>query len=851
MCRKNRSHHCIKAVTKLALLSVSYLALAAASASDVHAQASPPAEQGTTQSDEPPSPPGAPAEEAPSSSPPGTPAQEAPTTQPDASPSPATPAQEQPTAAPLPQVTVEGPRRRPPTPPTVQTAQASAPQPSAPQPDPPQSSAAEPSAAIQAAWPASGTQDARTGTVGIYANSTSVATKINTPLIDIPQSLSVITREFINDTNFQNLTDITRYVPGVDVHQGEGNRDELIIRGVDSSANFFVNGFRDDVQYFRDLYNAQSVEVLKGPSAITFGRASGGGLVNRTLKEADGQRIYEATAQTGSYYDRRFTLDAGQAVNETVAARFNAMYEGSDTFRQFGSLERYGVNPTVTVKADDSTKIRLSYEYFHDERTADRGNPSQGRSSVPPSSTSLYPAFPFAPNGDLTAFFGSPNLNVARATVQTVMAFIDHDFENGLTAKNGTYFADFKKFYQNVYPGNGPLSGAVNPTDTSFNRAAYNHMTNRQNTFNDTDFIYKGFTGPLFHTVGFGTQLGRQAGIDVRNTGLFPNGTNTEADNPFAPTYFGPINFVHQYPGFFSPGVTTPDSNSHYQLNTQSAYARDTIEITRWLQLIAAVRVDRFDETALDLNTKTLRNRVDKFVSPADAVIIKPVENLSIYYSYMVSYLPASGDQFSALTDGTVILEPQKFVQREIGVKWNALPRLLYTAAVYDLIRTNVPLPDPNRPGFFILSGSNRIRGFESELKGYLNDRWQSWLGYAYTDARVSSDTSPTIRPGNRIQLVPFHQFSWWNKYQIDPVWSAALGVIYFSDSFASSDDSVYLPNFVRFDAGVYAQITETWKAQLNIENLFNKGYWASADANNNLSPGQPRTVRLKVTATF
>jgi catecholate siderophore receptor len=837
MCKEYRSHYRIKAVTKLALLSVSYLALAAASANDVLAQ-TPPAEQGATQSDEPPSPP-------------GTPAPDAPTTQPDASPSPVTPAQQQPNVAPLPQVTVEPPRQRPRTPSTVQTAQVSAPQPSAPPPSAPVPSAQDSNAAVEAAWPASGTQDARTGTVGIYANSTAVATKINTPLVNIPQSLSVITREFIADTSFQNLTDITRYVPGVDVHQGEGNRDELIIRGVDSSANFFVNGFRDDVQYFRDLYNAQSVEVLKGPSAITFGRASGGGLVNRTLKEADGQRIYEATAQTGSYYDRRFTLDAGQAVNETVATRFNAMYEGSDTFRQFGWLERYGVNPTATVKVDDATKIRFSYEYFHDERTADRGNPSQGRSSVPPASTSLYPAFPFAPNGDLTAFFGSPNLNIARATVQTVMAFIDHDFENGLTAKNGTYFADFKKFYQNVYPGNGPLSGAVNPTDTSFNRAAYNHMTNRQNTFNDTDFIYKGFTGPLFHTIGFGTQLGRQAGIDVRNTGLFPNGTNTEADNPFAPTYFGPINFVHQYPGFFSPGVTTADSNSQYQLNTQSAYARDTIEITRWLQLIAAVRVDRFDETALDLNTKTLRNRVDKLVSPADAVIIKPVENLSIYYSYMVSYLPASGDQFSALTDGTVILEPQKFVQREVGVKWNALPRLLYTAAVYDLIRTNVPLPDPNRPGFFILSGSNRIRGFESELKGYINDRWQSWLGYAYTDARVSSDTSPTIRAGNRIQLVPFHQFSWWNKYQIDPVWAASLGVIYFSDSFASSDDSVYLPNFVRFDAGIYAQITETWKAQLNIENIFNKGYWASADGNNNISPGQPRTMRLKVTARF
>ena len=472
---------------------------------------------------------------------------------------------------------------------------------------------------MHAAWPASGTQDERTGTVGVFANSTSVATKINTPLVNIPQSLSVVTREFISDNSFQNLTDITRYVPGVDVHQGEGNRDELSIRGVDSSANFFVNGFRDDVQYFRDLYNAQSVEILKGPSAISFGRGAGGGILNRTLKEADGQRIYEATAQTGSYDDRRFTLDAGQVLSGNAAARLNAMYEKSDTCRQFGWLERWGINPTATFKADESTKVRLSYEYFHDARTADRGNPSQGLSPVSPPSTTFNPAAPFAPNGDLTAFFGSPNLNYARADVHTVMAFVDHDFGNGLTVKNGTYFADFKKFYQNVYPGNGPLAGAVNPSDSTFNRAAYNHTTNRDNTFNDTDFIYKAYTGPLFHTIGFGTQFGRQTGIDVRNTGLFPNGTSTEIDSAFSPTYFGPINFAHQYPGAFSPGVTTPDSNSKYTLNTQSFYARDTIEITRYLQLLPAFRVDRFDETALDMNTNTLRNRIDTFVSPQAA----------------------------------------------------------------------------------------------------------------------------------------------------------------------------------------------------------------------------------------
>ncbi len=688
-------------------------------------------------------------------------------------------------------------------------------------------------------------------TDGYFAPSTSVATKTNTQLLNIPQSITVITQQFIKDQAFPGLTDVTRYVPGVAVHQGEGNRDELVIRGVDSSANFFVNGFRDDVQYFRDLYNAQSVEILRGPSALTFGRGSGGGLLNRTLKEADGTRIYEATAQTGSYFDRRVTLDAGQAVNQNFAARLNMMYEKSDTFRDFGKLERWGINPTVTFRTDDNTKIRLSYEYYHDERTADRGNPSQGLSAVAPSSTRFNPAAPFAPGGDLTTFFGSPSLNVARVDVQQTMAFIEHDFGNGLTVKNSTMFADYKKFYQNVYPSNGPLSGAVNPADTAFNLAAYNHTTNRENIFNQTDFVYKVATGPAFHTIAFGTEFGRQTGVDIRNTGLFPNGTNTTIADPFNPTYFGPITFIHQFPGAFSSGVTTPDSNSSYQLFTQSAYARDTIEITRYLQLIGGARFDRFDMSALDMNTNTNRERVDSKVSPQAAVIVKPIANLSIYGAYSISYLPASGDQFSALNNGTLILAPQKFENKEIGVKWDIQPRLQYTAAIYDLKRTNVPLPDPNNAGFFILSGSNRIRGFETALNGYITNDWQSTLGYAYTNARVTSATSTTIVPGNRIQLVPLNQFALWNKYQIDPVWGAALGVVYFSDSFASSDDTVKLPGFVRFDAALYMKINETWRAQLNVENIFNKGYWASADGNNNISPGAPRAARVSMTARF
>ncbi|WJR75479.1 TonB-dependent siderophore receptor [Bradyrhizobium sp. NP1] len=694
-------------------------------------------------------------------------------------------------------------------------------------------------------------QDARTGQVGVYANSTSVATKSNTALVNIPQSLSVITKDFIADQSPQNLADVTRYVPGVAVHQGEGNRDELVIRGVDSSANFFVNGFRDDVQYFRDFYNAQSVEVLKGPSALTFGRGAGGGLVNRTLKEADGTRIYEASAQTGSWGDRRFTLDAGQLINENVAARLNVFYEGADGFRDFTHLERYGINPTVTLAPSDTTKIKLSYEYFHDGRTADRGNPSQGLSATAPSSTRFNPAAPFVPAGDYSTFFGSPNLNFARADVQTGMMIIDHDFENGLTVRNGTIVADYKKFYQNIYPGNGPLSGAVNPTDTAFNRAAYNNTTNRDNVFNQTDFVYKTNTGPALHTVAFGTEFGQQSGVSIRNTGIFPNGTSTIVANPFAPTYFGPVSFIHHFTGTNTDGVTSPDTNSKYRLYVDSAYARDTVEITRWLQLIGGARFDRFDNSALDMNTNTNQARIDDKISSQAAVIVKPVDTLSLYSMYSTSYLPASGDQFSTLSPGTAILQPQKFENSEVGVKWNVNPKLLFSSALYNLNRSNQPIADGNNPGFFFASGRTVTRGFEASLVGYITPAWQSSLAYAYTDARITSATSATVVPGNRVQLVPYNQFAWWNKYQFTPIWSAALGVIYFSDSFASSDDTVRLPGFVRFDAAVYAQIDQNWRAQLNVENIFNKGYWASADANNNLSPGQGRTVRLKATYRF
>jgi catecholate siderophore receptor len=206
--------------------------------------------------------------------------------------------------------------------------------------------------------------------------SISTATKTLTPLRDIPQSISVVTKEQIRDQSMSSIGDVVAYVPGVTAAMGEGNRDQLVIRGNNTTADFFLNGVRDDVQYFRDLYNIERVEALKGPNSMTFGRGGGGGVINRVTKEAGFASLREITAQGGSFGNKRFTGDLDQPLGNKFAFRINGLYENSGSFRDHVDLERYGVNPTATLILGPKTALKLSYEYFYDERTADRGIPS-------------------------------------------------------------------------------------------------------------------------------------------------------------------------------------------------------------------------------------------------------------------------------------------------------------------------------------------------------------------------------------------------------------------------------------------------------------------------------------------
>jgi catecholate siderophore receptor len=657
------------------------------------------------------------------------------------------------------------------------------------------------------------------GQTGYVATRTSTATKTDTRLRDVPQSVSVVTEELIKDTSAQSMADVVRYVPGVSPQQGEGNRDQISIRGQSTTADFFADGIRDDAQYFRDTYNSSRVEVLKGPNAMIFGRGGGGGVVNRVMKEADGVPVRELMLQGGSFSNKRVTGDVGGKVNDNLAVRFNGVYENSDSYRDFVNIERYGFNPTLTYRPSDSTKVKLSYEYFHDDRTTDRGVPSfQGRPLPTPPST----------------FFGNPDLSTAYVNAHVLTAALDHRFDSGVQVNSQTRYADYAKFYQNVFPG------AVNAAGTLATISAYNNQSDRNNLFNQTDWTYTAMTGPVKHKLLFGTEFGRQQSDSFRNSGFFNNATTNIQVPVGNPVTYTPVTFRQ----------SATDANARSVAHVSAAYLQDQIELTRWLQVIGGVRFERFDLDYHNNRNGQQLNRVDDLVSPRVGVVLKPIEPLSFYASYSVSYLPGSGDQFSALSTSNDDLKPEKFTNREIGVKWDIHPGLALTAAVFQLDRENTTANDPNNPGIVVQTGSSRAEGFEIGLNGYVTKAWQVAAGYGYQDVRYTSNTTNAVR-GARVPHVPQNTFSLWNRYDFTEAWGAGVGVIHQTDFYAGTDNLVSIPGFTRVDAALFWTLNKHVRAQINVENVFDTRYYAFAHSNNNITPGSPRAVRVALTARY
>ncbi len=677
------------------------------------------------------------------------------------------------------------------------------------------------------------------GDVGYHAENTSTATKTNTPLRNIPQAISVVTKQQVQDIGAQRLEDVTHYIPGVNWHQGEGNRDQVVIRGQSSTADFFVNGMRDDGQIYRDLYNTERLEYLKGPNALIFGRGGGGGVLNRVLKEADGVPINEWKVQYGSFNNKRVSADVGQKITDNLYGRVNAVFEDSDSYRDYFNMQRSGINPTLTWLPTPSTKVKFSYEYFRDVRTADRGIPSQFG----------LPYFAATPN----QFFGNPDLSRTWLTQNIATAAVEHDFNNGLSVKSQTRFAAYSHVYQNVYPGSA-VSGA-----RTYTQSAYRNNNDRQNIMNQTDWTYKLYTDTVKHTFVFGTEVGNQVSANARFSGSFGGAASSPAIPASSPTTFQSNIAFNGLPS---------DARNKTDLDLAAVYLQDQIELTRWLQLIGGVRYDRFDLNYVNFNGNGLTapvgltfQRTDNLVSPRGGIVIKPMDPLSLYGSYSISYLPSSGDQFGALNVRSTQLKPEEFTNKEVGWKWDLMPRLTFTMAFFRLDRENTPILDSSGTGTVVAAGHSRVLGIETGLAGYVTDRWQVTAGYANLNAKFVTNTSntgsPTATPaiaaraGAHVPFVPTNTYSLWNRYDINYNWGVGLGIISQGRYYAAADNTVQIPGYTRVDAALYWRLNKFTKAQINVENIFGAKYYPTADGNNNITIGSPRAARFVLTTNF
>lgn len=650
---------------------------------------------------------------------------------------------------------------------------------------------------------------------------TSTATKTRTPLKDVPQSISVVTKAQIDDQAIRSIADLVRLVPGASAGQGEGNRDQITLRGNNTTADFFLDGLRDDVQYFRSFYNLDRVEVLKGPNAMIFGRGGGGGVVNRVTKTpVAGSNALVAAGSVDTFGDWTASADANLALGGEAAFRVNGFYEALDNHRDHFDGSRYAINPVIGTTLG-ATRLLLGYEHVRDDRVVDRGIPSEnGRPLV----------------GFRDTFFGQPGFNDTDLEANVLTARAETKLSDSLTANAQLLYGDYNKSYANAFAAT-PVTTTAGVRSVGF--GAYRDLTSRENFIAQANLEWRGTTGSIGHVVLFGGDFSRQITGSERQNGIFSNGTATPLTDPvIAPAF-----------AIGAGPATSGNRSTRSSLTQGSVYVQDQISIGHHVDVIAGIRYDRFELDVVDRFGGPAFVRNDNLWSPRFGLVLKPVAQTSLYASYTRSFLPQSGDQFTSLNVTTAALEPERFDNYEVGVKWDIRPNLSATAAIYQLDRTNTRAAGPVA-GTTVLSGAQRSRGFELGITGQITRDWQATLGYGYTDAKIV-ETTVNAPAGRRVGQVPRHQFSLWNRYQIVDRLGVGLGVYHQSDQFASISNGVTVPGYTRLDAALFVKLTERIDAQVNVENLTNTTYFPVAHNDNNISTSAPINARFTIRTRF
>ena len=667
---------------------------------------------------------------------------------------------------------------------------------------------------------------------GSYLQSSEVsALRTPTPILDVPQSLSIVTSEEILRRGFTSVSDIIEYLPGVSMSQGEGHRDAVVFRGVRSTADFFIDGVRDDVQYYRPLYNLEQLEVLRGPNALLFGRGGTGGILNRVTKKANtGENFSQLTGYADSFGAGGLQGDVNIGLSDTVAFRVNAMAEGLDNHRDHYDGERVGINPTVRMLLSEATRLDVSYEYVDHERFIDRGIPT-GSNGEPVERFDRV-------------VFGDPDVNLTSLEAHIFIANLQHRFSDSMKGQITAFYGDYDKLYQNFYAASYSESNAPDVVTLD----GYVDTTQRENLI---------FSGNLIKELAFvGVSHRFLVGAEYVDTSSNQDRWNTywseTADDREAFMVTRPMGIVGGS-GVNALGVQTVNDftvdlndDTRVGIEVVSVYVQDEMAVTESLDLVLGARFDQFEIDVFNVPASESRSKREEEVSPRIGVVYKPMQNMSLYASYSESFLPRSGEQFANINGSKNQLDADTFANTELGFKWDISSSLSFTAAIFEIEQESPQVADSDPDTLDVIK--SETDGFELQLEGQITDAWYVSAAYSFLDGEQMGRSGPT---GLRPRELPENMFSVWNFVQFTANLGMGIGLTYQDESFINNSNTARLPSYTRVDAAIYYEWSDDWRIQLNVENLGDTDYYPSSHSTHQATVGAPFNARIAITKDF
>ena len=644
------------------------------------------------------------------------------------------------------------------------------------------------------------------------------ALKTPVPILDVPQTVSIVTDVDIRKQGFREIGDIIRYTPGVNTSQGEGHRDSVVFRGVRSTADFFQDGVRDDVQYYRSLYNVEQVEILRGPNALLFGRGGTGGIINRVTKKAVvGETFTAHDVGIDSFGAADIALDTNFQLENGAALRINLHSDTLANHRDHYDGNRVGFNPTMTIKVSPETTVFLSYEYADHERFIDRGIPTINGS----------------PDESLSDIvFGNSSANVQTLEATIMRAQVEHTLSDTSKANFSFTSSSFDKLYQNIYASG--YDGTLVTMD------GYYDPTERDNTIMSANLVNELSLGGVVHTLLIGAEFIQ---TDNENLRYDANWSTTNDDNEIF-NITRPMDFTVNSGGVSTAldYVTKLNRQTASDISVTSIFIQDQIDLSDNWKLMVGGRLDDFDITVDDIKNGTSESRNDNTFSPRAGVIYKPQENVSLYLSYSESFLPRSGEQFKALSATSARLDPDVFESTEIGMKVALNENISLNAAYFD--SEQVRAERDNDTGETSEVRGLTVDGFEIELKGRVVDNLN--LAIAYSD--LSGETSS----GGIPREIPEHTLSAFVAWEVNEKLSVGLGLTQQGESkIKDNTPGLVLPEYTRVDLSAYYQVAPNLSVQMNVENLMDELYFPHSHSTHQASVGESVNSRVSLRWTY